>query len=108
MLFLVVSTHTSEIIAIVRMLEEGIAQGFLSSTMESNKVLCAIKATKLYFHNKPALARLSYHFVHKRHALLVPELEDSMKKLKQQGVLPNTKLHTTPTHSACGKHIISV
>lgn len=98
----------TETIAIVRMLEKGIAQGFLSSSIESNKVVCAIKGNKLYFHNKPTLTRLSYHFVNKRHALLIPELERSMKQLKRQGILPNPKLDREPRHPACGKQIIAV
>ena len=95
-------------LAIARMLEKKIAQGFLSSTSESNKVLCAIKSDKVYYHNVPSLIRFSYHFVNKRHALLVPKLEHSMRQLKRQGILPNSKLDSTPKHAACGKHVIPV
>ncbi|WP_293746143.1 hypothetical protein [uncultured Paraglaciecola sp.] len=98
----------SKPIAIVRMLEKGIAQAFLSSTIESNKVLCALQTDKLYFHNEPTLARLSYHFVNKRHVLLVPKLEHSMRQLKQKGLLPNTKVDSTPRHASCGKDVIAV
>ena len=95
-------------IAIARMLEKGVAQGFLSSTGESNKVLCSIKNDKLYYHNVPTLARFSYHFVNKRHTLLVPELERSMRQLKQEGLLPTSKLDSTPAHFSCGKDVIPV
>jgi hypothetical protein len=98
----------SKAITIARMLEKDIAQGFLSSTSESNKVLCAINKDKLYYRNEPALARFSYHFVNKRHALLVPKLENSIRQLKRKGLLQLSKLEGTPAHSACGKEIIDV
>jgi hypothetical protein len=98
----------SKPVAIVRMLEKNIAQVFLSSSIESNKVLCAIKSNKLYFRNEPTLASFSYHFVNKRHILLVPKLEHSMRQLKLKGLLPINKMSNAPRHAACGKDIIAV
>jgi polar amino acid transport system substrate-binding protein len=98
----------SEPIAIALMLEKGVAHSFFSSTIESNKVLCAIKSENVYYYNMPELAQYIYHFVNKRHVLLVPELKKSMMQLKQKGLLPTSKLQDKPTHSSCGKQIISV
>jgi hypothetical protein len=71
-------------------------------------VLCAIKSENVYYYNMPELAQYIYHFVNKRHVLLVPELKKSMMQLKQKGLLPTSKLQDKPTHSSCGKQIISV
>ena len=87
------------------MLEKSVAQGFLSSTSEANKVLCAINSDNIYYKNVPNLARYSYHFVNKRHVLLVPELEQSMRQLKQKGILRDSTLDNAPIQSACGKNI---
>lgn len=95
-------------ITIIRMLEKGIAQGFLSSTFESNKVICQMKGDKLYYQNQPTLARFSYHFVNKNHALLVPKLEHSLRQIKQTGLLTAAELYDMPTHVTCGKQIIVI
>jgi len=98
----------SKPITIARLMEKGVAHGYLSTTTEANKVLCAINSDKIYYKNVSSLARFSYHFVNKRHALLIPKLEQSMRQLKQKGILSTFILGSTPKHWACGKEIIAV
>jgi hypothetical protein len=93
---------------IAKLLEKGVVMGFLSASVESNKVLCALKQDKLYYHNLADFARASYHFVNKRHVALVSKLEQTIRDLKRKNLVPRSDFDGKPRHLACGKKVIAV
>ncbi|BBN80130.1 hypothetical protein PA25_01150 [Pseudoalteromonas sp. A25] len=82
-------------------LAKGFAPTLIANDRFSVGTLCASKIEEIYA--KPLTGVLkAYHYVHKKHADLVPKLTESITALMSRNILQNSFQSLTDTASACG------
>ena len=99
--------YESDVNVIIRLLEDGIASAFMSTTMSAKQIVCGSGTTQIAFSDIPEFKQYTYHYVNRKHIDLVPKLEAAIRKLRD--LEPEfRKLNTIETalDYKCGKDII--
>jgi len=74
--------HESDVQAIIRLLREGIANAFLSTTLSAKPIVCNAKDVSISFSELPEFKQQSFHYVNRKHASIAPKLEDAIRRLR--------------------------
>ena len=74
--------YESDIDAIVRLLESGIAAAFLSTTLSAKQVICHSGDNAISFSELPEFKQQTFHYVNRKHIELVPKLETAIRELR--------------------------
>lgn len=96
----------SDVNAIIRLLESGIANAFLSTTLSAKHVICNAKDAQISFSELPEFKQQSFHYVNRKHQNLIPKLEEAIGRLRdREPVFRNSNSLSSALNYKCRKDV---
>jgi hypothetical protein len=100
--------HETKSNNLVKMLDEGMATSLLLSTVTASRILCASKQENIYYRLDGDFEKEAFHYVHQKHAKLLPALSDAIVKMKLSEPYLLFNRSWTARLKSCGKNLIKV
>lgn len=103
--FLLSCEYVSSAKGLGKLLDQGLVQGILATTLEGKQIICQANGDKYFFKLEPSLVRYGYHFVHRKHQSLVSALAENLREMRKEGWLNIDKSLAQLTDYGCGKQV---
>lgn len=76
--------------SLIKLLKHGLADALFATTLDAPQVICGLGVQDVFYRALPKLNVNGYHYVHKKHENLIPQLNDAIILAKQAGIVAKT------------------
>ncbi|MGY0584982.1 MAG: hypothetical protein ACW7DY_04860 [Paraglaciecola chathamensis] len=98
--------YVSSAKALVKLLDKGLVQSILATTLEGKQIICQASQDTYFFKLEASLVRYGYHFIHRKHHALAPKLAENLRTMRKQGWLNSDRSLIQQTQYDCGKEVV--
>lgn len=89
-----------------KLLDKGLVQAILATTLEGKQIVCQANKDKYFFKLEASLVRYGYHFVHRKHHALAPKLAENLRIMREEGWLNSDRSLIQQTQYGCDKEVL--
>jgi hypothetical protein len=100
--------YVSSAKALVKLLDKGLVQSILATTLEGKQIICQGSQDAYFFKLEASLVRYGYHFIHRKHIGLAPKLAENLRSMREQGWLNSDRSLIQQTQYGCAKQVVTL
>ncbi len=101
-------TKVRSVAMLAKLIREGFADAFLATTMDAPQILCLLDVDTAYYHHIPEFDVAAFHYIHKQHIQLAPDLNKAISKVAKTGLIEKSLFSWREELMGCDTSIIEI